>query len=1515
MLKRKATKVFFVLFCLITLVMPHISTVLAEVTKMSSPANLYVILPHEGGEVSGEIGEGEAESYRNYYDTKQYVYRVGGNTDYPDGITVFKIVSDDSSGINYQNELYCLNATNQFPGEASLGTRDVEYTEVANFANATDLNVRSLNMGTSYSGDTSGWTSNYNAVIWLVNNIYLKHQAPEQRNEFIDRAFAGWDEDILARDEIKYVLTDDDIDVVQQRAIWYFTNADDPTYHTEELPAVRIAEISDNLNFESYRDKFGTTIRLDLMKYLYSYLINSAKTGTVAPSVTFPELDSSSATISSTDPEYHIVGPFKVTAGTADPSQYILELLDQNGNAINRNDYKIKIEGQDDFTNLNLNQIFNVNYYIYLPKTNRSITKVQLHYKYTSYETESSLWQSTREVNQGEKPYQPVVLITRGDTPHEVLLPYEIAPEADLALRKYIVKVNDNTITNRKPNISLDGLKNGEMTAEYKHKKEAVKVGVGDKVVYEIRVYNEGSVNASGAVIVDALPKGLKLAENSTVNQTYGWTKVSEGNNLVVYKTTKLEATQIPAFDPDTDTELPSAYVQIECEIENDSTGTLTNVAEILSERFTNTSVIDRDSSGDNNTAIKTDSKTDDYKGNSENKNDLTDSNYFYKGLEDDDDFEKVVVARKFDLSLIKFITKTEYKRSDTDTQTTTYTDRGQYQITKTGNGTVRIDKTTKPAVKVKDTSLITYTIRVFNEGQVAGYAAKVKDNIPTGLVFVPDNATNTTYGWKMYDAQGNETTDVSQAVYIETDYLNKENSDARGERALQPVSGETTVDYRDLQVVFKVNISSTNGNTIRNIAEISDDTDEDGNPVIDDDSTPDNDDPEEDDLDEEEVYVEGFDLNLKKFVSKLNKNALTVNRAPEVNVTPLKQGKTDAEYTFRTNKTPVKVKVGDIVEYTIRVYNEGEVNGYAEEVSDYIPEGLGFLPQYKTNVDNYWSLTNNTYELRELKLSDIENGTKNLSADDFSGIRTLDDVTVCAGKLKITSSKLDSRHEDKLLHAFDPTKTTLDSQDITVVCIVLADVDQNNNLRNIAEVTENKDENKNPTTDIDSTPDTVNPDNYPDGEKRPDGTPQDDNDYEKLVPAENPNVFDLSLKKFITKLNNTEIKGREPSFVVNTKDNTLSVQSAKVDPLQVEYGDKVTYTIRVYNEGEINGYAAEVKDNIPNGLTFEKDDSTNQKYGWKMYDKDGKETTDTSKAVTIRTNYLNKANSTARGEGPLKAYTQGTSKFDYRDLQVVFTVNKNALKTNTSMKNDTIKNIAEISEDTDENGNPIDDIDSTPNNDKSGEDDIDNEEIFVKYFDLALRKDLIKIEITEDGTRREVLVNSTDGLQKVEIHRKKIDKTIVKFVYRITITNEGQIPGYATEIKDYIPEGLEFISEENKQWTKISDRLISTNALSTTKLEPGKSASVDVVLKWINGDKNMGLKTNAAEISKDKNDSGTPDIDSTPDNKVVKEDDYDTADVFLAISTGTNQTYLMLVFVVLTILTTGLIVIKKYVL
>ena len=398
---------------------------------------------------------------------------------------------------------------------------------------------------------------------------------------------------------------------------------------------------------------------------------------------------------------------------------------------------------------------------------------------------------------------------------------------------------------------------------------------------------------------------------------------------------------------------------------------------------------------------------------------------------------------------------------------------------------------------------------------------------------------------------------------------------------------------------------------------------------------------------------------------------------------------------------------------------------------------------------------------------------------------------------------------------------------------------------------------------------------------------------------------FDLALRKFITKVQDKDITTRIPQPKIDggkiTYDHTK-------DPVVVHAGDTVIYTIRVYNEGNIDGYAKEIEDNIPEYLEYLPEESTNVEYMWKMYDENEEETTDKSKAVSIRTSYLSKEN----GEDKLLKAFDGTT-LNYKDVKVAFKVKDP--NSNTTI----ITNKAQIFDDSDKNGDKIEDIDSKPGEWNDGEDDQDEEHVKVEYFDLALLKFVSKVIVIEDGkeTISETGYNGHEDPEpvvKVDLHKKKLSDVTVKFGYGITIINEGDIPGYAKEITDYIPEGLKFEAADNPLWTDEGNNVISTKQLENTLLQPGETATVEVILTWINDPNNMGLKTNTAEISQDKNEYDVPDKDSTPDNRKEGEDDIDIAKVILAITTGTAKTYFMLTTGLLVVVGVGIILIKKYV-
>ena len=1120
---------------------------------------------------------------------------------------------------------------------------------------------------------------------------------------------------------------------------------------------------------------------------------------------------------------------------------------------------------------------------------------------------------------------QPIILIER--TPD--------TREFDLALRKYITKVNGTELnggSSRVPNIDLSSLTNGT-TATYKHKKDPVVVTTGSTVTYKLTVYNEGQKAGRATKIVDQLPTGLKMKTTGTVTS-------SKGNSYTVaYDETTNKATFTTAGTKDlaaySGNTLDSDTIEIECIVtataNTSSAIVLTNVAWISEEydsvdktTITNQKGSDRDSEPSTVPSVNKDNMSD-YTGNN-NKSDLTDSNNYYKGQQDDDDFEKLVLKPKtFDLRLIKRIvevngTKVPERLLGVD-------------VSKLANGTATTAEyeMDKDPVSVKNGDIVKYTLRVYNEGEIDGYASEISEDIPEGLEFMwSENKGNeldadTTltqaekeaikYNQGIWDMK-KINDDTHKVELITTDYL------AKGKGAEIATDGANLIkafdkskgyvntindknpDYRDVSVYMKVTASNDEvDKIIRNEAAITGDTDENGNSVDDRDSKPEEWKKYEDDEDFDNIKVQSFDLALRKFIVAVSQDETiedsdylkdsngAYTRAPKVDTSKLntvgEDGKLITTATYNHPKTPVEVCKNDIVVYMLRVYNEGSLDGYASEIKDH-------LPSYLTYVNGDF---NNKY-----------------------GWKVSEDGRT------VSTNYLDNSLIEKATSSEDG-KITLSYKEVPIMCQVTSDAQ--GKITNIADITKYKDENKKDITDRDSKENNVilpadkDLPAYKD-DQTGDYIPgqEDDDDFEKLVVKQ----FDLALRKFITNISDKDVTSRIPQVKYDKDNNKITYEHTK-DPLDVVTGNIVTYTIRVFNEGEVDGYASKVSDDVPDGLEYLPDNNLNKEYRWVMYDKDGKETTDVKNAVKLTTDYLSKeqgearmaANSELKENPALLTAFDGTKEIsdtnpDYADVKIAFKVTE----PNGSSK--ILVNSAQITDDTDKNGKDVDDIDSTPDKWIDGEDDQDKEYIKLTEFDLALRKwvtQAIVIEngketVTQTGHKAE---DDPEQVVKVELNRKKLNSVTVKFRYSIRVTNEGDIAGYAKQIKDYIPEGLKFDAKDNPDWKDEGNNIITTRKLENTLLQPGQSAEVEVLLTWKNDKNNLGLKVNTAEISEDYNEKHVHDKDSTPNNKVPGEDDIDDAPVLLSISTGAAKLYIALSCTVLITLAGGIVLIKKFVL
>lgn len=993
----------------------------------------------------------------------------------------------------------------------------------------------------------------YNELLALANLIYIPGQSTDSEKEYLLRESGVLDiqqEYEGLSDE--YKITDDEIEAVQQAAMWYFTNYEEENNKYDRYNETTWLWYTEGGSVYQNLSSYGTEaypayglIRQEQAVELYKYLIDEAK---------------------------------------ENATQY------EDSNAKHRN-------------------------------------------KLTLYASAT------------QKDAQPLMEVER------------IPKDFDLALRKYITKIDGEVITNsRVPVIDETNLANeSETTASYAHRKDPILVENGTVVTYNITIYNEGDLDGRATKIVDQLPTGLTYSKINTQGFT---AEYDQETNRVTITRDANNNSNLTAYE---EGNLDSETIEIECIVNTNENGKiLTNVAWIAEEIdeygnvITNEVGEDRDSEPSTVPEVNKDNM-EDYKGNTENKDDLADSEYFYKGEQDDDDFEKLIInspeeeEEEFDLKLIKRITAVN---GETVPERLLGVD-----ITNLANGsqTTADYQMNKAPVSVSTGDLVTYTFRIYNEGDIDGYVEEITEDIPEGLEFLGADVDtnmnpitdedelaavefNTSMGWTYVEGDSTK---------ISTDYLGR----GKGEEITTPGANlieafdpnspyadtETNKnpDYKEISVIFKVVAETPDIGIIRNEAAITEDADSNGDPVDDRDSSTDDWVKYEDDEDYDNIILQEFDLALRKFITKVDEEDVTT-RIPEVTY-----NEEEDQITYNHTKEPVEVVTGNIVEYTIRVYNEGDIAGYANLITDDIPDGLRFLPENETNTEYRWIMYDEEGNVTENVEEAVEIGTDYLSKEQ------------------------EETEGENLLKAFNPEEAigegNPDYRDVKVAFEVIEPNGSDKIIVNSAQISDDSDENGDPVEDKDSEPDEWN-----------EGEDDQDKEYIKLT------YFDLSLRKWVT----------EAIVIENGKETvTQTGHTAEMDPEPVvkvelyrkDLNDvvvKFRYSIRVTNEGDIAGYAKEITDYVPEGLRFVAEDNP----GW--------------------TDEGNNVISTRLLENTL--LQPGESA----EVEVVLTW------INSEDNMGQMTNIAEIS--IDENDKGVPDRDSTPDNQEPGEDDIDDAPVLL---------------------------------------------------------------------------------------------------------------------------------------------------------------------------------------------------------
>lgn len=107
------------------------------------------------------------------------------------------------------------------------------------------------------------------------------------------------------------------------------------------------------------------------------------------------------------------------------------------------------------------------------------------------------------------------------------------------------------------------------------------------------------------------------------------------------------------------------------------------------------------------------------------------------------------------------------------------------------------------------------------------------------------------------------------------------------------------------------------------------------------------------------------IDVALRKYISSVNGEKLEGEKSREPvydtsKLNKVENGKVQTTAIYNHKKEPVKVSIGDIVTYRLRLYNEGDTGAYIKEVTDYLPAYLQYEP-YGEDKGIWWILDEQT--------------------------------------------------------------------------------------------------------------------------------------------------------------------------------------------------------------------------------------------------------------------------------------------------------------------------------------------------------------------------------------------------------------------------------------------------------------------------------------------------------------------------------------------------------------------------
>ena len=996
---------------------------------------------------------------------------------------IAKYASESSTDGDYSNSYYCLNFERGFGmanGEMAEGAKDI-YPDSFNMKDITKkdtiANLAGGNLGT-----------NYNKILWILEKSYIStgdrnYQSTSEYKKLMNAAKIEIDEDERLN------LTEDDIEVVQQMAIWHFTNTNNSNVNKNILPSLYLNGTQlTHLYFGT--DEYGSQItglyRQNKAEKLYNYFITSALNSysPVTPTLT---LNNTNTKVNESG-DYYIVGPFELTKAGTSVKDLVIKL---NNVELSKGDY---IVTSSTSSNTNITNYDSLNTFYLKINKNKVNTDAEITIEAKGEYSIKKLTFLT-DVNDSTNT-QAVVLVETEEKNNSA------TTNANIDLINVLVKKvwddKDNQDGIRAKEVTVNLLANGTKIKDIK-----LNNSNGWKYTFEKLLKNK-----NGEIIV------YTVTENSVSNYITSITG-NENNEFVItnkYTPRKVSKTVIKEWvDGNNSDDIRPDKIDVELyKIENGQEVTV--------------------------------DKRELYKSNN--------WTYTWNDLDDKANGEKIVYGIKEVGDIEGYVTTysaTDYSNTDIITITNTHI-------------------STDLAIQIQ---------KVDEEGNII-----ISSEAEFEISGTQDLTEETNKGKLDLDSQ----TLSNNFEYI---YTIKEI--------------KAPIGYNQISEELSVKISgiakTENGSYV-----VDDDinfTDKDGN-----------------ELDISKISAE-YNRDLNKVIIKIVNTK--VSNGYNVKLVKVKEdGETPLEgAVFIVNDGQPKPVTLNGIEIDSGVLNSENLNDKNEIELEYIlkeqtaPNGYIKIAEPKTvKIKAKVELVDNTYEITEVHLIDEldeisvseennvitikvknepiitgkynvvlrkvdENGNRLLGSEfemKAVGSEEWKKYNLVNGEVKLYDEDIElySTDDIELFYNIKETKVPAGYMGIEETVIQkIAKVEKNGNRYNISEITEAPEEegNSNVTVTLEGNTIVITVKNMPEKE------------------------FDLALRKFITKIND-ETYSREPIVdtsklrkIIDGKTITTATYKHLKQPIAVQKGDIVTYTIRVYNEGEIDGYVDSITDYLPDHL------------------------------------------------------------------------------------------------------------------------------------------------------------------------------------------------------------------------------------------------------------------------------------------------------------------------------------------